>query len=104
DVREIQRYLEEQGSGSSLRMKYARLVQMADVLAVEGVSDARHIVEALPSKPEAAAADAGMVPAQAQTQTQAQAQAQAHVSAADIRALLANRIDFSESDIRALAV
>ncbi|KAJ1838136.1 hypothetical protein LPJ57_011220, partial [Coemansia sp. RSA 486] len=100
DVREIQRYLEEQGSGSSLRMKYARLVQMADVLAVEGVSDARHIVEALPSKPEAGAADAGMVPAQAQTQ----AQAQAHVSAADIRALLANRIDFSESDIRALAV
>ncbi|KAJ1827620.1 Golgi transport complex subunit 4 [Coemansia sp. RSA 2599] len=90
DVREIQRYLEEEGSGVSLRQKFSRLVQIADVLAVESVSDARHIVEALPSKPEAGVADAGMV------------SAVAHIGAADIRALLANRIDLAESDVRAL--
>ncbi|KAJ2854970.1 Golgi transport complex subunit 4 [Coemansia erecta] len=92
DVREIQRYLEEEGSGASLRHKFARLVQIADVLAVESVSDARQIVETLPSsKPETGVADTGMMPAPA------------HISAADIRALLTNRIDLAESETRALA-
>ncbi|KAJ1836562.1 Golgi transport complex subunit 4 [Coemansia sp. RSA 2711] len=72
DVREIQRYLEQE-SGSLLRPRFARLVQMADVLAVESAADVRHILDAQPVDMSARGA----------------------LSEKDIQGLLANRIDLA---------
>ncbi|KAJ2366871.1 Golgi transport complex subunit 4, partial [Coemansia sp. RSA 2610] len=72
DVREIQRYLEQE-SGSLLRPRFARLVQMADVLAVESAADVRHILDAQPVDVSARGA----------------------LSEKDIQGLLANRIDLA---------
>ncbi|KAJ2908261.1 Golgi transport complex subunit 4, partial [Coemansia aciculifera] len=80
DVREIQRYLEQQESGSQ-RKKFLRLLQSAGVLAVEGVADARHIFEA---------------------QSVADVASQAALSKSEVKAILANRIDISEKDISEL--
>ncbi|KAJ1933457.1 Golgi transport complex subunit 4 [Linderina macrospora] len=80
DVREIQRHLEQE-CGVSLRQKFARLVHTADVLAVEGAADVKHIVAA-----------AGSVAGSAS------------LSRDETRAVLANRIDITEKDIAALNI
>ncbi|KAJ2456313.1 Golgi transport complex subunit 4 [Coemansia sp. RSA 2336] len=69
DVREIRRYLEQE-AGVSLRSKFARLAQMADVLAVETNADKRHVF------------DTPAVDVNALTET-------------DIKSILANRIDIA---------
>ncbi|KAJ1965971.1 MCM DNA helicase complex subunit [Dipsacomyces acuminosporus] len=80
DVREIQRYL-EQDSGLALRPKFARLVQMADALAVEGAADAQHLLDGQPAS---------------------SASNQASISNDEMKSLLGNRIDIPEKDIREL--
>ncbi|KAJ1662076.1 Golgi transport complex subunit 4 [Coemansia sp. RSA 1813] len=81
DVREIQRYLEKE-TGAGLRRRFARLVQMADVLAVENMADVSHILES-----------------QSVVDMTAGSQMPPPLSKSDIIALLANRIDISEKDI-----
>ncbi|KAJ2746170.1 Golgi transport complex subunit 4 [Coemansia sp. BCRC 34301] len=83
DVREIQRYLEAESGGVSLRSRFVRLLQCANVLAVEGVADARHIFEA---------------------QSAADVSSQAALSKSEVKAILANRIDVSEKDISELGL
>ncbi|KAI8320280.1 COG4-domain-containing protein [Martensiomyces pterosporus] len=80
DVREILRHLEQE-SGLALRPKFARLVQMADVLAVEGAGDVQHILDDQP---------VSNVPTQAS------------ISKDEIQSLLGNRIDIPETDIKGL--
>ncbi|KAJ1732061.1 Golgi transport complex subunit 4 [Coemansia biformis] len=82
DVREIQRYLEQE-SGVSLRPKFSRLVQMADALAVESAADIKHILKA------PAAADAP---------------SHAPLSTKEIRGLLENRVDIADSTISSLGI
>ncbi|KAJ2351376.1 Golgi transport complex subunit 4 [Coemansia sp. RSA 2618] len=79
DVREIQRYLEQE-SGTLLRPKFARLAQMADILAAESAADVRHILDAQP------------VDVSASTRTA--------FSEKEIKGLIANRIDMG-SDVGA---
>ncbi|KAJ2162242.1 Golgi transport complex subunit 4 [Coemansia sp. RSA 552] len=83
DVREIQRHLEQE-SGSLLRQRFSRLMQMADVLAVESAAAARHIIGA-----HAASDVSPDNPA---------------LSRKEIAGLLANRIDLSDSEIAKLGL
>ncbi|KAJ2485833.1 Golgi transport complex subunit 4 [Coemansia sp. RSA 2320] len=78
DVREVQRFLELE-TGALLRKKFLRLVQCADLLAVEGIADVCHIFDA-----HSAAADIA---------------AQTVLGQNEAKAILANRIDISEKDI-----
>ncbi|KAJ2850058.1 Golgi transport complex subunit 4 [Coemansia erecta] len=81
DVREIQRYLEKE-TGVGLRQRFSRLVQMADVLAVESIADVGHILESQPDVDMAAGSH--MSPS---------------LSKSDIKTLLTNRIDIPERDM-----
>ncbi|KAI9500250.1 COG4 transport protein-domain-containing protein [Coemansia spiralis] len=86
DVRELQRYLEQE-SGVVLRHKFVRLVQMADILAIESIADANYILESQP------AVD---MPSNPQTPPS--------LSKSDIKALLINRIDISEKEMLSLNI
>ncbi|KAJ2715130.1 Golgi transport complex subunit 4 [Coemansia spiralis] len=77
DVRELQRYLEQE-TAVPLRPRFARLVQMADALAVESAADATQLL-----RPAAGSNAAASTP----------------LSTKEIRALLENRIDLASSDI-----
>ncbi|KAJ1894365.1 Golgi transport complex subunit 4 [Kickxella alabastrina] len=110
DVRELQRYLEHE-SAALLRQKFARLVQMADVLAVEDAAEAQHILDTLPatstatttmtssSLTTAAAAGAASISKTAGAEANSPSAA---LSKSEAKALLANRIDISEKDVSAL--
>ncbi|KAJ1798568.1 Golgi transport complex subunit 4 [Coemansia sp. RSA 2399] len=80
DVREIQRYLEKE-TGVGLRQKFSRLVQMADVLAVESIADVGHILESQPAVDMTAGSHMS-----------------SSLSKSDIKTLLTNRIDIPEKD------
>ncbi|KAJ2559386.1 Golgi transport complex subunit 4 [Coemansia sp. RSA 1933] len=87
DVREIQRYLEKE-AGVGLRQRFARLVQMADVLAVESIADVGHIMES-PSSIDMAGGSQMMSPS---------------LSKSDIRTLLTNRVDIPERDVQSVGI
>ncbi|KAJ2720714.1 Golgi transport complex subunit 4 [Coemansia sp. Benny D115] len=102
DVREIQRYLEREAA-IALRPRFARLVQMADVLAVENVADALHVCAGLSGSEQPAPTSPVPLSASLATPTtDAGTAAAAGLSRAEVRALLANRIDIAEKDIAAL--
>ncbi|KAJ1943479.1 Golgi transport complex subunit 4, partial [Kickxella alabastrina] len=109
DVRELQRYLEHESAGL-LRQKFARLVQMADVLAAEDAAEAQHILDTLPvtstatttmtsSSLTTGAAGTGSI---SKTEGAEANSPSAALSKSEAKALLANRIDILEKDVSAL--
>ncbi|KAJ2801177.1 MCM DNA helicase complex subunit, partial [Coemansia guatemalensis] len=82
DVREIQRYLEQE-SGLILRQCFSRLVQMADILANESVADVRHTLG---------------------TKSAADVPTHTSLTEKEVKGLLLNRIDFAEAHIAELGL